>query len=294
MQHRERKLLVACFIRFIIIYNSESMHKLLLFLFTGSLYAQIGIGTSTPNDDAILEVVSSDKGILLPRVNLISTSSSAPLLSHVAGMIVFNTAQNGTSNEIVYPGLYYNDGVSWLRLNPNTIKIGELKHSFATADHQGWYLLNGRSVTTLPAKAQGNATLLGFGATIPDGTDRFLKAKTGSESLASSGGTNYITLTQSNLPNVNFTGSTNSAGDHSHSVDSYVGTENIGLLSTTALTVFYTAAVAKESMTTAARTSQASGNHTHSVSFSSGGSSVPVDTTPQYLATNIFIYLGNN
>ena len=268
------------------------MRKLLLLLFYSSLYPQVGIGTAAPNDDTILEVVSADKGILLPQVPLKSIDQTYPLNAHVAGMVVYNTAQDGIGTKIVYPGLYYNDGTSWIRLNPNTVKIGEIKHSFATADHKGWYLLNGRAKNTLPVIAQTNATTVGIGSNLPDGADRFLKAKTGAESLGSCGGNQTFTISQTNLPNVNFTGTTNSAGAHTHSVDSYIGTENIGLLSTTALTLFYTAAVAKESMSTTTKTSEVSGAHSHTVSFNSGGSSTPVDKTPRYVATNIFIYLG--
>jgi hypothetical protein len=268
------------------------MRKLLLLFFYCNLYSQVGIGTNVPNEDAMLDVVNSNKGILLPRVNLQQTDLPNPMASHVAGMIVYNTAQSGSDIKTVYPGLYYNNGNSWIRLNPNTVKIGELKHSFATSDHNGWYLLNGRNVSTLPANAQTNAITIGIPTNLPDGNDRFLKAKTGSETLGSSGGSQTFTIAQSNLPNVNFTGSTNAQGVHNHNLDSYVGSENIGLLSTTLLTLFVTEAVAKETMNTTSRTTQNSGTHTHTVSFNSGGSDTPVDKTPRYIATNIFIYLG--
>jgi len=268
------------------------MHKLLLLLFYCNLYSQVGIGTTTPNDDAILDVVSTDKGILLPRIQLQSTDLPTPMASHVAGMTIYNTALGGTGLTTVYPGLYYNNGSAWIRLNPNTVKIGEYKHSFATSDHNGWYLLDGRAVSSLPANAQTNASAIGIASNLPDGKDQFLKAKTGSETLGTSSGSQTFTIAQSNLPNVNFTGTTNSLGAHTHNLDSYLGSENIGLLSTTALTVFYTESVAKETMTTTARTTQADGSHTHTVNISSGGSNTPVNRTPSYLATNIFIYLG--
>ncbi|MEW5676236.1 hypothetical protein ABGT15_07975 [Flavobacterium enshiense] len=268
------------------------MRKLLLLFFCSSLYAQVGVGTPTPNEDAIIEVVSTDKGILLPRVPLQGINQPNPMDAHVSGMIVFNTAQNGAGINTVYPGLYYNDGTSWIRLNPNTVKIGELKHSFSNADHNGWYLLDGRTVSSLPALAQANAGTIGLSSNLPDAADRFLKAKTGSESLGDTAGSHTFTITQSNLPNINFTGTTNSGGNHNHNLDSFIGSENIGLLSTTLLTLFQIANVAKETTTTASRTSQNSGNHSHSVSFNSGGLNTPVDRTPNYLATNIFIYLG--
>ncbi|MCG2611193.1 hypothetical protein LZZ90_06710 [Flavobacterium sp. SM15] len=269
------------------------MRKLLLLLFYCSLNAQVGIGTSSPDNDAMLEVLSSDKGILLPRVKLEDLSLSTPLTAHVSGMIVYNTAYNGTNLNTVFPGLYYNDGQRWVRLNPNTVKIGELKNSFAIADHNGWYLLNGRTISSLPATVQPRASALGFASNLPDGSNLFLRGKSASETLGLQGGNNSITLSQANLPNINFTGTTNTSGIHNHNMDSFIGMENIGLLSTTALTLFVTQAVAKETNIAPTKTSNPSGSHTHTVSFNSGGTAIPIDITPNYVATNIFIYLGN-
>ncbi|NML71319.1 hypothetical protein HHL23_16130 [Chryseobacterium sp. RP-3-3] len=79
------------------------------------LSAQVGINTSTPNPDAVLDVVSANKGFLPPRIALTSTSSPSPLSTHVAGMVVYNTLTTGD----VVPALYYNDGSKWILLgNP--------------------------------------------------------------------------------------------------------------------------------------------------------------------------------
>lgn len=73
----------------------------------------VGIGTTVPNNDAALEVKSSNKGFLPPRVTLVSTNNSSPLSSHIQGMLVYNTATAGTPPNNVSPGLYFNDGTSW-------------------------------------------------------------------------------------------------------------------------------------------------------------------------------------
>lgn len=83
--------------------------------FTGS--GNVGIGTATPNSDAVLETSSTNKGLLMPRVALSSTTSAAPLSSHTAGMLVYNTATAGTSPNDVTPGIYYNDGSKWYKTN---------------------------------------------------------------------------------------------------------------------------------------------------------------------------------
>jgi hypothetical protein len=268
------------------------MRKLLLILFYCNLSAQVGIGTITPDSNAMLEILTADKGILLPRISLLNTTSSSPLSSHTKGMVVYNTGQNGSGTSSVFPGLYYNDGNGWIRFNPNTVKVGDLKHSFATADHNGWFLLNGRAISTLTATPQVNAVSLGYTVNLPNGADLFLKGKTGSETLGTQGGNQSFAISQSNLPNINFTGSTNATGSHSHSVDSFAGDENIGLLSTNALTVFITEAVAKDGTTTTTKTTNSDGAHTHTFSFNSGGSNTAVENVPKYVATNIFIYLG--
>lgn len=80
--------------------------------FSLSNYAQVGIGTTAPNADAQLDITSTTRGLLLPRVALTNTTSPAPLTADVAGMVVYNTATAGD----VTPGFYYNDGTDWIRL----------------------------------------------------------------------------------------------------------------------------------------------------------------------------------
>lgn len=77
--------------------------------------AQQGFGTSTPNKNAVLDLTSTNKGLLLPRVTLVSTISFAPLDAHVAGMIIYNTATTTTGLNDVTPGYYFNDGAKWVR-----------------------------------------------------------------------------------------------------------------------------------------------------------------------------------
>ena len=241
-----------------------------------------------------MELSSTDKGLLIPRLNLVALNNPAPLSSHVAGMIVYNTASAGTSENIVFPGLYINSGTSWERLEPNTTQVGEIKYSFATADHDGWYLLNGRAKTSLSATAQSAATIIGYGATIPDATNRFLKTINTAETVATQGGSNTFTLSQAQLPNVNFLGSTNSNGSHAHQADSYSGNQNVGLLSTSALTLFTIHTVAQDNnISTINRNTSSDGDHTHAVTVNSGGTGATVTRVPAYLSANVFVYLGN-
>jgi hypothetical protein len=81
--------------------------------------AQIRIGGSTtPNPNAVLDLNANDtangsQGLLLPRVALISTVDASPLVLHVEGMQVYNTAKRND----VSPGIYFNNGTKWIRIN---------------------------------------------------------------------------------------------------------------------------------------------------------------------------------
>jgi hypothetical protein len=99
------------------------MRKFVFFLFimvTIEGYAQndnVGIGTTTPNQDAKLDISATNKGLLLPRIALTGTANAAPLSAHVAGMIIYNTVTVGD----VAPGCYYNNGVKWVSIPDETL-----------------------------------------------------------------------------------------------------------------------------------------------------------------------------
>ncbi len=76
-------------------------------------FAQVGIGTSNPEPSSILDISSSNKGVLFPRMDLGALSTSGPIDSPVEGLVVWNTdVANGALNT----GLFYWDGTSWLSL----------------------------------------------------------------------------------------------------------------------------------------------------------------------------------
>lgn len=102
--------------------NKQAKYYLLILTFTliltTNLTAQVTIGSSqVPDQDALLDIKekednSSTKGLLLPRVELTSTTQSTPLSRHVAGMTVYNTS---TVNDVT-SGYYYNNGSKWVKL----------------------------------------------------------------------------------------------------------------------------------------------------------------------------------
>lgn len=83
---------------------------------TSFIHAQIGIGTATPNASAILDVTSSSKGFLQPRVALTGTADTATITTPATGLMVFNTATAGSGATAVTPGVYYHNGTAWQRV----------------------------------------------------------------------------------------------------------------------------------------------------------------------------------
>lgn len=270
----------------------KNIYTIILSLISAILFSQTLITEEfndqqlTVNANAVLELksITHDKGLVLPRVALSALNLSTPFSAHIEGMTIYNTQTSGTGNNRVTPGLYYNDGAQWLKIIAQTPVVGDIKYSSNTADHQGWYLLNGRLINTLPSVAQSNASSLGLATNLPNSDDRYLKAKTVTEVLGAAGGNSSIVLTQANLPNVTFTGTALSAGAHTHTYnDRGNSTVESAELNN----------VSKVDNTSANRVTGTAGAHTHTFSVSTGGGGTPINYEPSYLVANIFVYLGN-
>lgn len=84
--------------------------------------AQVGINTTTPN--AQLDVVSTEYGVLIPRVSLTATNLANPILnpetldnSLINSTLVYNTNTTSTGSNDVTPGFYYWETNQWIRIN---------------------------------------------------------------------------------------------------------------------------------------------------------------------------------
>ena len=86
---------------------------------------EVGIGIATPNASALLDLTSTSKGLLAPRVALTAKSgTSSPVASPATGLIVYNTASAGTGGDAVTPGYYYFNGTIWTRMDPEVWSTG--------------------------------------------------------------------------------------------------------------------------------------------------------------------------
>jgi len=85
-------------------------------LCTAHAYAQVGIGTTSP--EGALDITSSNSGVVVPRVALISKDSPDPIINPQSGLpadgtLVWNTATTGTGINRVFPGFYFWNGNQW-------------------------------------------------------------------------------------------------------------------------------------------------------------------------------------
>ncbi len=90
-------------------------------LFSITASAQVGVGTTNPDLSSILDITSTNKGVLIPRVVLVDVLYQAPIINTpVASLLVWNSNPLTTGGEGV--GFYYWDGGKWVYLiNTNTI-----------------------------------------------------------------------------------------------------------------------------------------------------------------------------
>lgn len=132
-------------------------------LLLGSLlWAQsVGIGTSTPNASARLEVSSTNQGVLIPRVSLTSVTDAATIPNPATSLLVYNT--NAALPWGV--GYYYNAGTSaaprWVSLNVGEVTLWYHRSATGSVDHS----TNG-NVTQIPGLAQTITVPTGYQADI--------------------------------------------------------------------------------------------------------------------------------
>ena len=80
--------------------------------------AQVGIGTTVIENGVELQIQSNNRGLLIPRVALTTTSLAAPVgpAPIATGILIYNTATAGSETTAVTPGFYYWSGTEWIAL----------------------------------------------------------------------------------------------------------------------------------------------------------------------------------
>lgn len=117
---------------------------LMLIFFTMQVKSQsVGIGTQNPHPSALLDINSSNAGLLIPRVSLTGIYDSATIIKPARGLLVFNIAEAGQDSVKVVQGYYFFNGTSWQALSI---------HGNAAGDMLYW---DGRHWKNLPAGQYG-------------------------------------------------------------------------------------------------------------------------------------------
>lgn len=122
---------------------------------------QVGINTTTPHPSALLDLNSSNKGLLLPRVPLLSTTDVATIPNPASGLMVYATQDSGSGNTAIQKDtLYKFDGIRWKALTtreellttdmPRIVAVGrKTTEEGCVGISNGWFNLNQRSNPSL-------------------------------------------------------------------------------------------------------------------------------------------------
>lgn len=152
---------------------------ILFVVFSINANAQTGIGTSTPNASAKLEVAATDKGFLLPRM----TAAQRGLIpSPATGLLVYQTD--------VEAGFYVNTGIPvtpvWTRVNMDWTRTGnDISYTSGNVSTSG--NLTGGNVST--------STISGFGANVASISAAYPLTAADNGKIIQSTSTSAITVT---------------------------------------------------------------------------------------------------
>ncbi len=81
---------------------------------SGISFAQVGINTINPDASAVLDITSTNKGILGPRISLTSSTMQLGTAPNANGLLIYNTGPTIT------PGYYFWNGTEWRVFNTSS------------------------------------------------------------------------------------------------------------------------------------------------------------------------------
>ena len=126
------------------------MKRLLLLLigvlsFT-QIYSQgVVISENAANLDgsAMLDIQATDKGLLIPRVNIANLAAEAPVTSPATSLLVYNT--NGTTG----PGFFYWNGSKWESVGAKFMNYNQGEGDYTLNDYDYIYTVTGSTNFTI-------------------------------------------------------------------------------------------------------------------------------------------------
>ena len=150
-------------------------------LLTATTFAQVGIGTSTPDASAALDLTSTTGGLLLPRMT--DTQRLAISTPVAAGLMVYVTDLNGGS-------FMFYDGNSWSAFISNLVPDAPTTVTATAAD-------SGATVSFTAPSSNGGSTITSYTATATSTTDthKIIVTQSGSGDITVTGLTNGTSYT---------------------------------------------------------------------------------------------------
>jgi trimeric autotransporter adhesin len=118
---------------------------LLPFFVTTAVAQNVGVGTTTPNASAMLEINAGNKGLLIPQVPLTDTKDITTIPAAANSLLIYNRSTAGSGGAAVTPGFYFWDNISatWIKL-------------IAANNNPAAWLLTGNINTAAPTNFIGN------------------------------------------------------------------------------------------------------------------------------------------
>ncbi|GAL90841.1 hypothetical protein [Jejuia pallidilutea] len=130
---------------------------LVLLLLLGSnilLYAQVGIGTTNPDNSSILDVESTNKGVLVPRL---TTAQRNAIVNPATSLLIFNTSTQQfefNSNTPAAP--------LWTPLNTNATVSADANNIISSGTDNGAFLASTTYIGKFIITGTGSQTISGL------------------------------------------------------------------------------------------------------------------------------------
>jgi microcystin-dependent protein len=189
--------------------------------------------TTITNDNNILNVNTSinckdiSANTIIAEEITVSSMSVDNLSSNAANIINLTSSDISsndiTSNEITSNNVNINNDIYYK--NFTYIPVGSILTYSGLTEPTGWLICDGREVNKSEYNRLYNVigNLYGVSSNnekfiLPNLGERVPIGKTNSNNIGNVGGNNSITLTTSQLPSHNHTGTTNTSGSHTHGV----------------------------------------------------------------------------
>lgn len=91
--------------------------------FTVTSNGSVGIGTVAPDTSAILDITSTNRGVLAPRIALTSRTDTVTIPNPAIGLLVYNL---GSVTTFTYKGYVFWNGSEWRSFDNSSLNVGTI------------------------------------------------------------------------------------------------------------------------------------------------------------------------